>query len=246
MTSEQVAWYGGKVNLHQPKVGFRATTDALLLAAAIPDDVQHLLELGAGVGAATLALAARLEAVKIKAVEREAEIAEMLRLNVRENRCEDRITVIEEDAFIPEPEWAGRHDVVMMNPPYNDGASTLSADDYRQAAMAADDFMPWIKAAARALAHKGRVVIISRADRLDEILSALASSFGDVAIKAVHTSEDEPAKRVLVSARKGVKNPMVILPPLVINPNHDPVTHEGGVIAMVTEGRDRGKVKLPE
>ncbi len=50
----------GKVKAKQPARGFRAGLDAVMLAAGVPArDRDEVLELGAGVGTASLCLAAR-------------------------------------------------------------------------------------------------------------------------------------------------------------------------------------------
>ena len=241
MTSD--SWYGGRLTLRQPEKGFKATTDALLLAAAIPQDAQHVLELGAGVGAASLALAARLDQVKVTAVERDEEIAALLAQNIDDNQMSARVVTVSGDAFDEKPHWEGRHDLVMMNPPYNDHRSTLSDNEYRKAAMATDDLARWIKAAAKGLVMKGRLVMISRSDKLDEIMKGLEADFGDISLKPIYTKTDDAAKRVLVSARKGVEGPLSILPSLMLDQDEDALN--GGALEMIPKGRNVGRIKLP-
>ena len=52
--------------------------------------------------------------------------------------------------------------------------------------------------------------MINRADRLPEILSLLYGKLGDIHIIPVWTKEGEPAKRVIVTGRKGVRSPAVL------------------------------------
>jgi tRNA1(Val) A37 N6-methylase TrmN6 len=248
----QDSWYNGNVVISQPAKGFRATTDAILLAAAIPQDTQHVLELGAGVGAASLALAARVGGLKITAVERDEAIEILLRKNISDNNLSDRIMAYCDDALRDAPPWEGRHDLVMINPPYNDVTSTRSSDEKRFKAMAADDFVAWIDAAVLALVPKGRVVMISRADRLDELIAGMSYAFGDLSMRAVHTMPDQPAKRVLISGRKGVKGPVTVLPSLTINTStgvmSDEMTainHDKAAIDMIPPGRHIAKLRLP-
>ena len=241
MTSD--SWYGGRLTLRQPEKGFKATTDALLLAAAIPQDAQHVLELGAGVGAASLALAARLDQVKVTAVERDEEIAALLAQNIDDNQMSARVVTVSGDAFDEKPHWEGRHDLVMINPPYNDHRSTLSDDEYRKAAMATDDLARWIKAAAKGLVMKGRLVMISRSDKLDEIMKGLEADFGDISLKPIYTKAEDAAKRVLVSARKGVEGPLSVLPSLMLDQDENALN--GGALEMIPKGRNVGRIKLP-
>lgn len=246
-------WYDGSLTLTQPAQGFRATTDAILLAAAIPLDVQHPLELGAGAGAVTLALAARVPQVPITALERDPLMAGLLEQNAAENGLAERITTITGDALAAAAPWHGRHDLVLANPPYNDSASSLSGNAHRKASMAAAALAPWVKACGRALAPKGRMVMISRADRLDEVLAALPPDFGDACLRLIHTLPDAPASRVLITARKGIAGVLTILPPLILRKNARALTeemaaisHQRGAIDLRPPGRNFGKVHLPQ
>ena len=68
-TSED-AVLGGRLRLRQPLTGHRVGHDAILLAAATGGRAgEHAVDLGAGVGAAGLALAARVAGLKVTLVE---------------------------------------------------------------------------------------------------------------------------------------------------------------------------------
>ena len=68
-TSED-AVLGGRLRLRQPLAGHRVGHDAILLAAATEGSAgEHAVDLGAGVGAAGLALAARVAGLKVTLVE---------------------------------------------------------------------------------------------------------------------------------------------------------------------------------
>ena len=252
------AFYGGRIMLNQPEDGFRATSDALLLAAAVPSGYRRVLELGAGVGSASLALAARRageedgRGLHITAVERDPVITEILRLNITQNKMDDVITAHQGDALaVPSP-WARQHDLVMINPPYNDVRSTLSESARRHDAMAADDMTAWIDAGYHGLADKGRLVMISRADRLDELIDGMQSKFGDLSMVAIHPGPDRPAKRVILSGRKGVDGPFHILPPFMMRDSADSespamraISHDAARLEITPPGRDIGRVRLP-
>src|SRR6056297_2259973 len=67
------ALLGGRVWLRQPARGYRAGVDAVFLAAACPARPgARVLDLGCGVGAAALCLAARVPDLAITGVERDA------------------------------------------------------------------------------------------------------------------------------------------------------------------------------
>ena len=63
----------------------------------------------------------------------------------------------------------------------------------------------------------GVVTLVHRADRLGDILAALAPRAGSVRIRPVQPFADAPAKRVLVQARRGGRAPLTLLPPLVLH-----------------------------
>src|SRR5439155_8824525 len=77
---------GGKLYLRQPQRGHRVGHDAILLAAATgAHGGQHAIDLGAGVGAAGLALACRVRNLKVTLVEIEPALAALARDNIRRN-----------------------------------------------------------------------------------------------------------------------------------------------------------------
>src|SRR4051812_36331863 len=80
------AFLGGQLRLRQPKSGHRAGHDAMLLAAATPARAgDRVVEFGAGVGAAGLAVARRVTGTKLVLVEIDAGLASLARENAAAN-----------------------------------------------------------------------------------------------------------------------------------------------------------------
>jgi len=78
---------GGKLRLRQPTRGHRAGHDAVLLAAATPARAgERVVDLGAGVGAAGLAVAARIKDIDLVLVERDEALVDIARANLVTNR----------------------------------------------------------------------------------------------------------------------------------------------------------------
>ena len=76
------AFLCGKLHLWQPKHGYRAATDAVLLAAACPAVAgQSVLDLGCGVGAASLCLASRVAGLVQTGLELQEDYAALARQN---------------------------------------------------------------------------------------------------------------------------------------------------------------------
>ncbi|HAT86057.1 MAG TPA: SAM-dependent methyltransferase, partial [Rhizobiales bacterium] len=80
---------GGKFSLFQPRKGHhRSGTDAVLLAACVPArQGQVVTDLGSGVGAAGLCVAARIGKIDLLAVELDETVAALADLNMRRSDC---------------------------------------------------------------------------------------------------------------------------------------------------------------
>ena len=79
---------GGKVKLKQPKVGYRATSDAILVAAAV-DAKPHdsVLDVGCGTGIVGLSIAARVRDIYVTGLEIQTQLAALARENAILNGC---------------------------------------------------------------------------------------------------------------------------------------------------------------
>lgn len=213
----------GRIRLFQPLEGYRAATDPVLLAAATPAaSGESVLDLGCGVGAAGLCLAARIPVV-LSGLEIQPDYIALAQRNAAENGI--ALTLHQGDvADIPAPLRQQVFDHVITNPPYHE-ASTLPSpipgrDTAHRETVTTD---VWIKAALARVRPKGWLTIIHRTERLAEIIGALAGA-GDIAIKPLAARAGRDAKRVLIRARKGVRTPMRLCAPLVL---HDGEAHNG-------------------
>jgi tRNA1(Val) A37 N6-methylase TrmN6 len=222
-TSED-ALLGGKLTLRQPLAGHRFGHDAVLLAAATPARPgEHAIELGAGVGAAGLALARRVQGLAVTLVELDPNLAALARENAARNALADRVRVACLDVAAPIAQFAdaglapASADHVLMNPPFN-APHNPSPDRARRLAHAASPgtLAQWIDTAARLLRPQGALTLIWRADGLADLIAALASGFGAIAIVPVYPKPGAAAIRVLVSAAKTSNAPPSLLPGLVL------------------------------
>src|SRR5271166_1284428 len=217
---------GGRLRLRQFKHGHRVGHDAILLAAACPGRAdERAADLGAGVGAAGLALAARVEGINVTLAEVDARLATLARENVRLNELAQRASVVNLDVMAPARALAaaglnpGSLARVLMNPPFNDPARLRpSPNSGRRLAHAGPrgTLAAWVGAAARLLRPPGTLTLIWRADALDEALQALAPHFGGAAVLPIHPRPGKTAVRVLIRATKGSHAPLALLPGLVL------------------------------
>jgi tRNA1(Val) A37 N6-methylase TrmN6 len=222
-TSED-ALLGGKLTLRQPLRGHRFGHDAVLLAAATPAKKgEHAIEFGAGVGAAGLALACRVEGLAVTLVELDPSLAALARENAARNALAERVRVVCLDVAASVAQFADAGlapdsaDHVLMNPPFN-APHNPSPDQARRLAHAASSgtMARWIDTAARLLRPQGALTLIWRADGLADVLAALASGFGAITIVPVYPKPGAAAIRVLVSAAKTSNAPLSLLPGLVL------------------------------
>jgi tRNA1(Val) A37 N6-methylase TrmN6 len=219
------ALLGGQLRLRQPKSGHRAGHDAMLLAAATPARPgQRVVEFGAGVGSAGLALARRVGAIDLVLVEIDPQLAALARENAARNAIAAEIMALDvtasAGAFAARGLAPDSIDVVLMNPPFNDAARhRASPDRTRSIAHMAEPATldNWVHAARRILKSGGILILIWRADGLSDVLAALDHGFGSLAVLPIHGEATKPAIRVLVRAVKGGRAPMRIEPGLMLN-----------------------------
>ncbi|MBR0696785.1 tRNA1(Val) (adenine(37)-N6)-methyltransferase [Bradyrhizobium lablabi] len=216
---------GGQLLLRQPRAGHRAGHDAILLAAATPARAgDRVVDLGAGVGAAGLAVARRVPGIALVLVEIDAALAELARGNAAANAIAADVAVLDVEASAEAFAAAGLPpdgaDVVLMNPPFNDAARhRASPDKIREVAhvASATTLQGWVHAARRILKSNGRLALIWRADGIGEVLTALERGFGSVEILPVHADGTAPAIRILIRATKGGRAPTCIHAALLLN-----------------------------
>src|SRR5258705_575059 len=219
------AFLGGGLRLRQPKSGHRAGHDAMLLAAATPArSGDRVVDLGAGVGAAGLAVANGVAGIELVLVEIDEGLADLARGNAAANAVPADVIVLDvtstPDAFADAGLSPDSVDVVLMNPPFNDAARhRASPDKAREIAhmATAATLESWIHAARRILKSGGLLSLIWRADGLLEVLAALDRGFGSLAILPVHGDAKMPAIRVLIRAIKGGKAPTQMYAALMLN-----------------------------
>ncbi len=211
---------GGRLLIRQPRHGYRAAIDPVLLAAAVPaGGGACVLEAGTGVGAASLCLGRRAPGITLLGLEIDPATAALARANVALNGLEGAITIVEGDLLAPPPEIRARSfEWIMSNPPHHP-ASAPSSPDARKALANREGIgiAAWLRACLRRLRPGGRLALIQRADRLPEVLGGLGGLAGEIEIVPLWPKEGRPAKRVLMRCRKGAKGPARLVPGLVLH-----------------------------
>lgn len=234
---------GGRILVRQPVEGYRIAIDPILLAAAIdaqPGDT--ILDIGAGVGAASLCLAVRCPDTRIIGVEVQRTSVRLAAENIALNNLRDRVEILLADLQQPPPRLAaGTFTHVMTNPPYLEASKTRpNSNDHKQLSNVEStvSLEQWARFSLLMVRPKGTVTFIHRADRLDEILSYFKGKLGDITIFPLWPGPNKAAKRVLVRGRKNSNGPLKLVNGLILH-------HEDGRFTEQAEGILRDGVGLP-
>ena len=216
---------GGRLVLRQPKRGHRVGHDAILLAAATQARAgEHAVELGAGVGAAGLALAHRLPGLTATLVEIDPVLAGLARENAQRNGLSDRVKVVTLDvaasaqAFAASGLAQGSAAHVVMNPPFNDPARQNASPDAgrRLAHVGADDTLSvWTRRAYWLLRASRRPHLIWRADGLGDVLAAFAASAPSRSCRSIRSRRQRQSASSSAPSRAACA--ARLLPGLILN-----------------------------
>ena len=214
---------GGRLVLRQPARGYRAGTDAVMLAAACPArPAERVLELGCGAGVALFCLGARVPGVVLTGLERQEELAVLAWHNAAATGIAARI-LSGDLARMPPELRAESFDHVIANPPFF-MTGTRAPDASRAAARHEDTALEaWVDAGLRRLRPGGALTLIHRTEALDRILVALAGRAGAVSVLPVAARQGHDAGRVIVVSRKGARGGLRLHAPFVLHgrPAHE-------------------------
>lgn len=217
------AFLGGALTILQPRAGYRAGIDAVLLAAAVPVEggrEERVLDAGAGVGVVGLCIARRVPTAHVDLVENEPQLATLARQNVARNNLQDRVKVFEADLAGPAAALAAAgiaaeaYAHVAANPPFHvEGRGRRPKHGIKAAAhaMPAGSLGRWVRFLTRVTAPGGSLTLVHRPEVLSELLPLLDGRFGAIKILPLHPRAGEPAVRILVQARKGSRAPLTLL-----------------------------------
>lgn len=234
---------GGRLTIRQAVEGYRAGLDAVLLAAAVPAETgDRVLELGSGAGAASLCLAARVGEISVVGVEQNEALAGLASENALLGGFAGRVSFVRADVF-EMPDFLKRDfEHVFCNPPFHgeEGAAPPLPD--KRAAMRDEGRLgDWMELGFKRTASGGAFTAILRADRLGEALARLPDR--GVAIFPLWPRAGEPAKRVILQARKNSRAAPALLAGLVLHaadgsftPAAEAILRGGASLALDSHG----------
>jgi len=242
------AFLGGKLHILQPKSGYRAGLDAVMLAAAVPTGCACVLDVGAGVGTAGLCLARRDPQVQLTLMEKESALSRIAADNMERNGLAGRMRVVKGDVGLSQSELEAASlkvesfDHVMANPPFHaKDKGTLAPDQLKAAAhaMSDDGLDRWARFMARMTQPGGGATIIQKSEALTRLLVALDGRFGALRILPLHPRQGAPAHRVVIQGTKGSRAAPVLLSGLVLHgagnaftPQAEAILRHGAALPM--------------
>lgn len=219
--TEKVTFLGGQVTVRQAE-GYRAGLDAVLLASAVTlKPGAKALELGCGAGTALICAAHQNPKAHFIGLEKNQGVFALAQDNIIENAMQKYVEVLQGSvANPPQGLRPDSFDQVFLNPPYFDDPSAIRRPKTGKDSAFVNNGLTlrdWIDTALRLTRAKGYITLIQRAERLDDCLAGFYGRAGDIRILPITPRAGEAAHRIIVRARRNVKSPLMILPPLVIH-----------------------------
>lgn len=231
---------GCRLQILQPAKGYRAGIDAVMLAASLQAKAgEHVLDLGAGVGTASLCLAHRLNEVRVTGLEVQSDLVALAKQNAERNDLAGRVTftegsAMEKAAALSAKQVAyGSFDHVMTNPPFYDEDKVWSSPDVGKAtahAFTHANLQSWVEVTCAMAKPKGTVTFVHRADALPDLLAHIGKRLGALVAFPLWPREGEPAKRILLRGTKGSKAPFIMAPGLTLHRPEGGFTQEAAAI----------------
>jgi len=213
------AFLGGRINILQPRKGYRAGTDPVMLAASVPAKTgQSVLELGCGVGTAALCLHARIAGLRLVGVELQEAYAALARRNVTAAQAD--MQIIQADLrSLPAALRQHRFDHVIMNPPYFERTRGAASDNEgRDIALGGDTpLATWLDVGIRRIGPKGYLTIIQKMDRLPEVIAALENRLGSIVLRPIAPTPTAQANLFILSARQEGRAPFILGPSIIMH-----------------------------
>ena len=208
---------GGLVRLKQLKDGYRATSDAVLLAASIQaKSGQSILDVGLGTGAVSLCLEARIKGLSLTGLEIQDEMIELAKENAVLNQVE--MQILKGDVAHPPKELIGKtFDHVVTNPPY---FTETPQRQNKTIAIAHQESVPlstWLHFCIKKVKPKGTLTLIHRTERVPEILSILSEKLGGIILVPFWPRAGKMPKRVLIQGTLGSQKPFSLHPGFVLH-----------------------------
>lgn len=230
-----------RVKIFQPLNGYRASTDAVLLAAFVchVKKGDNILDVGSGTGAISLCLSERFKnkEISIRGLEIQPELARLADLSAQVNHFHF-LEFIHTNIFDYKTDFCSFAHVV-SNPPYSENdmpspnLSKATAHNFVKA-----DLEKWIAFCIKMIKPQGFFYTVNRAEALEDLLCLLHGKLGGIEVFPLYSKSGQDAKRILLRARKDSKAPLILRSPIVLHQEDGTYTAEAQRILRGGEGWD--------
>lgn len=211
------------LQLLQPRLGYRYSLDALLLArfCAQTEPDGRIIDLGAGCGIISLLLARVNPAASVVAVENNPEMTDIINSNIRLNDLAARVSSLGEDVIKLNGSYpVSTFDLVVSNPPFRIAGSGKASprpgrDSARHETTA--NLADFIAAAKYLVKPSGRICFIQLPSRLPEFMVLAAEmKLSVLRLRMVHSNAESPATMFMAELAKGRRSKPIVEQPLFV------------------------------
>ena len=199
--------------MKQPAKGCRATSDSVLLAAAVPaKQGQSVLDVGCAGGIVAACVRARVGDVNLTGIEIQPELAHLAQENIPD------MAVVCADITQKIPALRGRqfHHVV-TNPPFYHEPTPRRHIQQKIACHAQVPLKAWLVGCLKYLKPQGTLTVIHRMETVPEILELLRGKLGALEVIPVVGKAGKPAERVIIRGVLASRKAFAIHSPVVIH-----------------------------
>lgn len=195
-------------------------TDAVLLHHFVePKNLKKVVDFGTGTGILSVLLGGKNKNIEVFALEIQPALFEMATRSVKMNNLSN-VHIINgdlKDAY----KLVGRCDAVMCNPPYEKCGSALSSENNSHKIAREEiccNFDDIAKSAGQVLGDGGSFYFIHRAPRFTEITQTLKKyNLMPKKVRFIHGKKNTEAKYFLCCAKKGGREYLTVMPPLIVH-----------------------------
>jgi len=214
----------------QSKFGYKFSTDSVLLAnfgKAKQNDVY--VDLCSGSAVIAMLFLCKNNIKKGYAVEIQERLANMAERSIKFNSLQDRLSVLNEDLQnVYKTLGYESVDVITVNPPYNEVGETSENDEIAVATHEIKtNLSKIVEASAKLLKFGGKIFMVHRSDRLASIIYELKKNkLEPKVLRIVYPKKNKAPNLVLIEAKKGAKEGLIIKEPLILNNDDGSETEE--------------------
>lgn len=207
---------GGRIRV---KRGFyNPTSDAVWLAAFVPNSVKNVLDVGIGTGGVSLCLANHNPKIKITGIDISSEMLADCAQNFELNGIDADLV----NCDILKWRTDKTFDLVVSNPPYFKGTAAKHNAHHNV------DLKDWTKKCIARVRPMGMFATIVNTASVPMVLSEMSKHCGNIRIFPLFSNKNT-AERVLLSAKLGTRGDTVLY--RGFNMNYEPVLRDGLTIA---------------